>query len=297
MKILSYYMARLRYPQFRDYSDMGLGIEARYLRCKAFWKRHLDFSKSFQELALSGCERRESIAILGAGRLLDMSEQAVSGFRSLHLFDADPTVLPVWKKFEKNFKSGQVHLHLEDLTRCISDWSEQLKKFLGSQTRQDASSAAAFLRSLVAGQANFRGYDVIVSLNVLSQLGVYWRDRVEHALNTSWNMHSDANGQWPEPLQAALLESQGKLEQAHLAGLAASGASLVVLIHDREFFYYTNNRAEWQAEPALQCLATDLPGYSVQNSDTWLWHIAPQGIEQPEYGAIHKVVATSFRRA
>ena len=297
MKLLSYYRARFQYPELRDYVDMGLGIEARYLRCKAFWKRHIELSKAFQARQCGRCKEKGVVAVLGAGRLFDVDEEALGAFKSIHLFDADPTVRPAWKKMRQRLTAQQELVeHIGDITGSISSWTSSMQNYLRQHPSNDLPGFSKLLDSLAVDAARIGNYDVLVSLNLLSQLGIYWRERVELALGKAWGIRLDQRGCLPEPVEKALARSQKRIEQSHLDMLATSGASVVVLINDAFYLYYRKDSAQWQEEPALGVSQISLPGYALSDEDTWFWHIAPQDIEQPEYGAIHQVQARCFTR-
>jgi hypothetical protein len=298
MKLLSYYRARFQYPQFKDYVDMGLGIEARYLRCKPYWKRHLELSKGFQSGACSEQNVSGKIAILGAGRLFDVPlDSLAKRFSEISLFDADPIAERSWDRSKRNLpRDCRLFGFLEDVTDTVDEWTARIKNFLETH-RRDLKSLAEFLDSLKVGTKVFRNYDAIVSLNLLSQIGIYWRDRVEQSVAVRWLTDTDESGKFPEPLQSALSRSIERLERQHLDALSQSAASLVVLIYDTHFLYYTKDKAPWLAEPSLK-ISSDIPlsGYDQCANDTWFWHIAPQGIEYPDYGIIHQVCAKAFKR-
>lgn len=100
-----------------------------------------------------------------------------------------------------------------------------------------------------------------------------------------------------DDLNQALETSCRKLQQSHLDYLSNSNAQQIVLISDTCFHFYKKNVSEWQAEPALYLdYPNELPGYVCNQKHSWLWHIAPQDIEQKNYGAIHEVHAWALKR-
>jgi hypothetical protein len=70
-----------------------------------------------------------------------------------------------------------------------------------------------------------------------------------------------------------------------------------VTITDTEYYFYTVDSALWRVEPALhggaegvlQSFATGAPRAA------WLWHLAPQFVEDDAEGEIHRVEAFSLR--
>lgn len=277
---------------------MGLGIEARYLRCKPYWKRHLLLSQEFQRQHLKDVPVGSSIAVLGAGRLLDVDLQSLARhFSEIRLYDADPTVAPVWKRAGAELENPScLVLVLEDLTGSLTEWTGELRDFL-KDGKPRIEALAALLRSLRASPLELSAVDAIVSLNLLSQISIYWRDRVSSMLDTYWKLQSNEHGEFEELVQQALQDSMRELEESHVRQLAESGAARVLLIYDDLFMYYLRDSSEWQCEDALRVSANvALPGYVESAVDSWFWHIAPQGVEQAEYGVIHRVQARAFRR-
>lgn len=79
-----------------DFINMGKGIESRYARCSEFWEPHLQCTRSFIAEHMRPGGR---LAILGAGRLLDVDLPALTPyFSEIHLFDADYSVIRAWRE-------------------------------------------------------------------------------------------------------------------------------------------------------------------------------------------------------
>lgn len=301
LNALKIYSDYWRFPQVRDYLRMGYGIEVRYKRCRPFWEKHLKLCQSFQSRTLEGASdlNLKSLAVLGAGRLYDLALPEVLGrFERIDLFDIDPSVKNSWQRLVKLAKpKQQVNFHFCDLSGSIQAWSNELRLFLSTQRKVDLMAASSFFQNLSLRDApDLSSFDCIFSLNLFSQISIYWRDRVFSYFADFWNLDSDAHGRFAPELQNALESSQRKLEEQHLQSLAASKASVITLISDRFFYYYQKDKTEWQVEPALQ-LGSEvrLTGYNKSAADSWLWHIAPQDVEQAGYGIIHEVFAEEFR--
>jgi hypothetical protein len=290
LNLARYYLARMRAPKRSDFLDMGYGIEARARRCRTHWAAHVRSCGEFMQGALKRLTPGGDVALLGAGRLLDAEPQyLLSKFDRLHLFDADPGVLPAWRALCRKSGAGRVEFHLDDLTCAIDEWSEALDATLERSNREsDLAGAIAALPRINA--AELRGFRCVISLNLLSQLPIYWRDRVIDRCE-SRGIRADEHGRFGDALQLALLQEES------LAALAASGAERAVIISDTDFFYYAADVAPWQCERALFAdpAAALESRYALTASDCWLWHIAPLGVEQKEWGAIHRVAAWEFR--
>lgn len=282
---------------------MGLGIEARYGRCARYWRRHIELCKEFQRSALAELPQGGTVAVLGAGRLYDLDVELLkSRFSRIELFDADPGSLRIWRALLPRGRS--VDYHLTDLTGCFDAWRGELRRFL-ARGRPGPAEVAEFLQQLHApNPAPLPGsFDCVLSINLLSQIPIYWRDLFLRAAERKLGLAADARGDLPAPVQAALDASLGRLQAAHLEMLARSAREKVVLISDCEFMYYNRCAAGWQVESALHVplpakgsTAPVLAGFATRGSDSWLWHIAPQDVEQPDYGQIHGVQAWALER-
>ncbi len=299
-KALQAYSDYWRYPAVRDYVRMGYGIEARFRRCRTYWKRHLELSREFQRQALNSLCSFDSVAVLGAGRLLDVAIDEIFGrFQRIDLFDADPSALRSWQALQKRFGAKRaINFSCCDLSGSIQSWSNKLRFFLKHSKSREVSDLVSFLNELVLEKPReINSYQCILSLNLLSQIPIYWRDRFYSYAADFWSLDTDPHGRFEPALQQAFEHTQKRLEEQHLAMLAASQAALIVIISDRYFYYYQCDKSAWQVEPALQLEnKLELPGFTSARTNSWFWHIAPQGVEQQEHGIIHEVWAEEFRR-
>lgn len=295
LSLLKYYRLKHCHPRLEDFVSMGLGIQARYLRCKGFWKGHLSCCREFQEKALSSWSGGR-LLVLGAGRLLDVDLPfLLSKFEHITFIDADPGAIQDIQRIPELKAAGeQVSFLLEDLTGSLESWTAALQAVLGEAVQPER--LAVFLSELRPKRpAQLKG-DVILSLNLLGQIPIYWRDRVQSMVLRHWKIDTDADGKYPAKLQAALDASCRVLQSGHLEMLQSSQAKKILLIHDREYCYYQSTHAAWRVEPALyvSAIGAAFASYSCHLSDAWLWHIAPQGIENKHFGEIHVVEARSF---
>lgn len=267
---------------------MGVGIEARSVRCRSFWEAHLESSRRFVLRSVTGLPPGRRIAVLGAGRLLDvpLAELLDHGFE-VHLFDVDPGCERVWRRMARG---RSVQAHIVDLTGSFVVWTRELAARV--KQRPARGEVEQFLSELQPVKPPpLAGFDIVISLNLLSQLPVYWRDRVEVFLgrrNSAWLTE--------ESFERALSGSCACLQAAHLELIGGSGAHRAVVITDTEFYFYEQTQAPWQVEPSIYVPGVELPGYLSTHRESWLWHIAPQGVEQSDYGSIHRVEAFEFRR-
>lgn len=273
---------------------MGFGIEARYLRCKQYWKRHLEYCKDFQRKSVASC-KGGSVAVFGAGRLYDLNLDVLrENFNTIHFVDADPIAVSKWGEFERSLAATQkFNSQLVDITGSLSKWTAMLRSALEGGGVLEPK-IVQLLDSLQLGDPPNLKVDVSISLNILSQLGIYWRERVE-ALWHSYCGGPDTD--LPGPVEKALNRSIRRLEEQHLRMLSRNSASRIILLYDWVFLYYRNDQAVWQKEQALELEPEfNLPGFGLIHHDQWYWHIAPQGVEQHEYGIIHEVHARCYAR-
>lgn len=303
LKALSYYYSAFKHPKVKDFIDMGFGIDARYQRSKSFWNRHLELCKNFQIQALDELPHGALISVLGAGSLLDIhTELLARKFSRIDLYDANPSAEKMWNKKFANL-NVQIKSQIQDLSGCLEEWTSRLTSFAGKYTRNSEnvdSAVSEFLLNLKAPRLDIFNEkpDVVFSVNLLSQIPIYWRDRVHSILAKSLGIRTNEAGSYAQNLEDALEKSMGELQAQHLALLAGSGGERIVLINDQEFLYYTSEHSLWQSEKALYIDPTlSLPAYKLTAEDSWFWHIAPQGIEERDYGCIHDVKARVFARA
>jgi hypothetical protein len=264
----------------RDFVDRGGAIVQRYNRCAPFWRAHLDLTASFIN---DYAPISSSVAVLGAGRLLDIDLlHLLERCQEVHLFDADSAAVARWKSVSGKSYGRRVFGHVLDLTECLDAWS----KGLAAAVRADRlSEYLDRCHAPIPCWGGFR-FDGFISLNILGQIPLYWRDRVLAQAKVL------SDREW-----AALSASMERLQVGHLRGLSARSDSWVIMVTDTEYYFYQSDKSDWRVEGALfaeaKTVCDEFFGSSV--SDTWLWHIAPQFIESDDEGEIHRVEA-AFRR-
>ena len=297
----SYLKNRVLYPELADFLDMGLGIEARHARCKSFWEKHIECCRSFQRRWTETLPKGIAACVLGAGRLYDIeTDILLTKCSSLTLVDADPSVITAWDRFASEAPPKvMITSSVEDITGSMKAWTFKLEEFVkGTRNARNEEDAVRFLDNLEVEPGIALGrFDLILSMNVLSQIPIYWRERVHKIFSRVWKLETDDDGNYGHGLKEALERSQQRLEAQHRTLLEESGAPIILLSTDRFFHYYKKDAALWKTEDALIGGASfDLRNYDLAERDSWLWHIAPQDIEQEGYGIIHEVVAHAFRR-
>lgn len=296
-----YAIASIRHPGLRDFADMGLGIEARHARCKRFWAPHLECCTQFQQNCIDkNLNLSRSIAILGSGALLDVDwEYLTSKFERIDCYDANPLAYKSWSKLSKRSKRVPGEFILGDLSGAMERWSQSLHAALakeGSGEIKDHQIADILGQLTLPEPTLGKRYDVVLSLNIMSQIPLYWRDRVSSTLLKVCRRDSDPNGNYSLSINKALEKNFALLQEQHCAMLSKAARHGIILITDREWLYYQRSHSPWLPERSLyydpqRCFS----GLEQVGADQWFWHIAPQGLEQQEYGVIHDVMAGAWR--
>lgn len=295
---LRYAYLCLRYPQFRDFIDMGYGIAARSERCATNWSSHLAACSRFQSDTLSELEPHGKVLLLGGGRLLDVDLDLIGRkFTGVVWVDADPGALRTARKKLRGIPS---EFYLLDITGALKSWTEALSCLLRSAAAEAEREklCAELLAKLATPQVMLPldGVTCIYSLNLLSQIPVYWRERVHLLLGQYWKLFPDDKGLLRSPLEEGLEESLVKLERQHLALLNESGADRILLTTDVNFIYYRNGVRIYEEAALYTDPQEQLTGYSAYHTASWRWDIAPQMIEQKDYGVMHDVRAFALAR-
>lgn len=277
-------------PHLYDFVSMGMGIEYRYQKLGPWWSRHLESSCAVQREALSlfRSPRELEITILGSGRLYDVDPVFFSDCSAVHLFDYDPRSIAYCKrKFPDRSAS---YFHCEDLTGAMCEWSFRLKEVSGAGSDELLVDVLTGLR----GSPPDISGDLVVSLNMLGQLGIYWLDRVDKLLGPRIT----------DTVQGALNASLERLELEHIEMLAASGATVIVIITDERYhFYGEENICAEALTTTLDALVARCSEfgekYQRYSKRTWGWHVQPWGLEERKWGetpSIHEVTGEVFVR-
>ena len=267
-----------------DFIRMGKGIESRYARCASWWRPHLACTQDF---ITQHAQPGGRIAILGAGRLLDVDLKAlIPLYSEIQLFDADPTVLRSWRKTSGIAFRKSVIPRVQDVTGTLVQWT----KGLTSAVREKRLESYLASLETAPGPWESDGFDGVISLNITGQLPIYWRDRV-HAVKPELS----------EREEDALIGSMSRLQSAHLCALQRAPVRWSLAITDTEYYTYHVDQSEWQVEQALhgdaRTALNPLSDASLAQSEScWLWHLVPQFIESDDEGHIHRVEARAWQK-
>ena len=270
-----------------DFVDMGLGIAARQKKARRAWAAHLELSRALQAEALVADPALQEIVILGAGRLYDVPlERFATQAKKISLYDADPSAVARWREVSGRWPGVKITGYEQELTGVLHEWTRLLSAVA---LRGELNAVVAQLENLPAPTCAIRHPgSLVVSLNLLSQIPLYWRDRAEKILKSN-----NLDPEFPR-LKAALAKNYQTLQRHHLELLDASEAKSIVVITDRTFMYYRPDLAPWQCEDALHGVEVNLPNYTKQKTKSWFWHVVPFGCEGQDYGSIHDVVGVVF---
>lgn len=301
MKGLTYLYNSIRHPHRRDYLSMTAGIVAREERCRTYWKPHLQLTKMEINNFVAESTTPVDLYILGAGRLNDVDAEFLdTNCRSITFYDIDPTLRGLWQgAFPKLSSKKLLFSQTVDLTSSIDTWTAMIKE--GARRGLTSDEICHLLSTLKVNPSNFippqtSAPRLVISLNILGQLGVYWRDRVHTTLAKNQKVYMTEEKELLLSITNALDQSVAQLEEAHLKLITEFEPQAALLLTDIYYHYYQSDRAEWQTESALSLgdlttITSKLQslGYKTSTQNSWLWHIAPQHIERTDYGEIHEV--------
>lgn len=277
MRLIGSLIARRYSKGVRDFVSMGRGIEARYARCQQWWNPHLTCTREFITQNLMPSKR---VLILGAGRLLDVDlAYIVERCEEVHLYDADPSCVASWEKRSGKLFGSRVVAHIGDCTETLQSWTAELSRVKRS------GELELYLKSCEAPCPSWsrESFDGVISLNLLGQIPLYWRDRV-----------AQVKPELREEEVAGLMASMEALQVAHLQGVLAMSNAWSILVTDTEYYFYQSDSSQWNVEQALFGMCRDLLNTTYTagaHGSKWFWHVSPQFIECDDEGEIHRVEA------
>lgn len=319
--------------------EMGLGIETRHEKFGRFWQPHLQACLEQQRSWLQSLgppqTEPQALAVLGAGRLLDLAtEEFQEHFSRITLIDGDP----LSKKFWSFPSKAAISKRIIEVSGLIHPWSRKLAQ-LPSRDWEDTlrfleDIPSEFSSGLPPGPALRSGpFQAVLSLNILSQIPIVWQNVVETELKKRFGLSTvlSKESEWIR----AFVPSAKLLVEQHLSDLNNSRAENLLLISDLEYARYQSGRdysrsphisapIAWQQSKKswgpsastpeeISCeLQSALYGidlseaevckeyfgnYTLDSSSEWMWHIQPQGFEKRSSGLIHRVAAFQLSRA
>lgn len=232
------------------YLTEAVGIAARHRRCRSAWAPHLERSRAVVERAAELCPGDGRAVVLGAGLFLDVPLAALRRrFRRVDLVDI--VFLP-WPRIVAAVRPG-LRLVPHDVTGA----AEAVERAV-----EDARSRRAALRLPPPGAdlEPARGADLVVSLNLVSQLSAIPRTFVERRLGTKRD-------------EAVFDRFARGLVEAHLDALRALAAdgSHVAVVTDLTETLTDPGRPSPSTVSATEGVTIPWAG------ETWTWPVAPPG--------------------
>lgn len=238
------------------------GIGRRNAQCVEAWRPHLEASKRAILAASEACPHRRSVLVVGSGLLLDVPLAALSAaFERVVLADiVQPRA--VRRAVRPYGKVELLQIDVSGIARPVFDYVRRRRRGSLPQCRVDCLLD--------------RGFDLVVSVNLLSQLPVIPSDYLRARLPTL-------------PPLAITEFSRGVIE-SHLDWLRRFGCP-VALITDCERREEGDDRRV-ETKDLLEGVRLPPP------EESWSWDIAPRGSVYRDLAVRHRVVAyRDFRAA
>jgi hypothetical protein len=250
------WLESLATPCPRDVRDLGyrrelIAIGARRQRCRAAWADHIARSRQAILDAVGLTERRRIAVVFGSGRLLDVPvAELARAFQRVILVDA---LHPLTARLQAR-RHANVELVSADVTGTIA----ALHRLKRGEPLPPPRRPARLADPAV---------DFVVSLNLLSQLGVIPAEWLERQLAV------------PAPQAEAFARS---LTQAHLDDLAACPAAVCLIADVEAQFIEPGGKIEKQS--SIYGIA---PPPAVAE---WIWQIAPAPEDHPTISEQRRVI-------
>ncbi len=235
-------------------SDL-IGIESRYSRCKQAWKPHLENSRRMILETVQSLKKHDRVIIFGAGSLHDVPLKELSeSFSEVHLVD----IFFLQATINEVKGYSNVEFHELDITGVLR------KAYEACSTPNTVMSELAIFSSFVPKHFMDNDFDLVVSLNLLSQLPLPIKNYIEK-LNIQ---ESKNNPKLDQFYQSLILNHLN-----FLRSFAAKG-SKVLLISDIEKMVYGAGSQLKASESSLEGLTEDIfQGWEIL--DSWNWDLAP----------------------
>ena len=298
------------------FKHQGKGILNRASKYEKAWLPHITNTKKQITSWAENSKSKKEISILGAGHLLDVPLDSIkNNFNQIYLSDANINCVTTWCKFFSSQKN--VYHAFYDITATLSHWLNHLRDI-----KADHSVFIKELNSLsIKNKSIFIKAKNILSLNLLSQLPIYWQHAASQIFINKYGHKFYLKKE--EDLNLALLPSSRLLIKAHLDYLIPNLKNESRLIIFDKTFYFPNNPEvsfdivnqdnDWPKivfnhlsnssqiiyeQDALCGLSISdwlknlSPKIKYKIENNWLWEIVPKGVKEPQ--EIHLVSALSL---
>lgn len=241
-------------PRALGYLHELIAIGARHRRCRAAWADHLAHSRRAILNAINHAAGHRTAIVLGSGLLLDVPlAELAAAFERVRLVDAVHPLAARWQ--------ARRHANVELVTADITGVMEPLRAWRTGDRLPEPPPFAPLHEP---------GIDLVISLNLLSQLGV---------LPEEWLRRPGTNA---GALAAAAFGTA--VTRAHLADLATCRAA-VCLISDIEWMRIDPEGHVVERGSSI----FDVPAPPAVES--WTWDIAPAPEADPRLSERRRVIA------
>ncbi len=292
------------------------GISQRQRKYRNSWESHLSKTADLSSKILTPCLAKDkSLTILGSGKLLDFPIDLYHEYKDqITLVDRSQHAL---KAFNKNTV-------VYDITGQLDSWCH----YLDSIETKNFEELLRYLKNItetlpIISSPCFRD-EVLLSLNILSQLSVYWQDSVLDIFKKKFSNQMLLDKELE--IINALIPSSQHLARTHINSLVPKGrhkTSLLFtdthyieylvnssMIVNDDLFFLKNERCPTQDlnlnfhkpqhKPHMEVMNA-LHGISIEDEigsrckiellDQWLWDIVPIHSEKKNAGTKHRVIA------
>lgn len=295
------------------------GILKRYSRYP-LWQNHLATTKQCVQQWVNKITQPDELNILGAGSLLDLDLKKVStNIKKIILTDASSFCVSEWKKQSKKLTDIPLFV-IQDITGVLLHWyqcmiqkeSENIDEYIDFIKRLPISIPP--LENFFISSTN------ILSLNLLSQLPIYWQDVVFTFLRKKFgsrkvDMHK-------EYILNAVCQCGIAMINAHFRGILPKKVSQkTLLITDLYYFFDLQIRendisfigsqilphiSQQAQRPPIEHndalfgfdleteISTLRKGFNFFLSKAWIWEIVPKGTYEEQ--ETHLVVALEIEK-
>ncbi|PJI45180.1 MAG: hypothetical protein CTR54_04255 [Rhizobium sp.] len=234
-------------PGHRPFIRYSVNLWSRAGRCAADWREHEENSKAAILEAMGKLRQRRTAVVLGSGLLRDVPIAALS-----RAFD---TVVLVDLVHLASVRMWLASKGLKDVRLIERDLSGYDALAAGGEP-----DPLGFLRQVPY-------LDFVVSANLLSQIGIGARKRLEREME----------GRMPQ-------DTLPRLIRAHLDGLAGLPAPTCLLT---DIAYELIDRTGHLHERIDLLHGVAVPPHGAE----WDWPVVPLGEENRDYRIVHKVIA------
>jgi len=228
-----------------------IGLEVRHRRCRGSWQPHLQQCRDWIIQAMDDCEKRRKVVVLGSGLLNDVPlKELAQGFGQVVLVDI--LHMPCVRKAILPFDN--VVLDERDVTGFVAPLYNQ-------------GPLGAPLRAPDSANMDLEDADLVISLNILSQLAVLPMA-------------------YAEKKRLPLVQDiPARLLGAHLEALAGSEGR-VCLITEVEYRLCQDGNVIEKLDPLAGTL---IPEQLKGRSNRWDWDFAPHPERHAKYDLLHRV--------